>query len=107
MPDRKAGCWPETQWKEPERRITMQIEVPKGAALVVFVGEDGNIIEAVDPGKKPLKFESKAKDPFTGSKFAVAGQSAAAATDVTAQAATIYCCWRLINGYWRCRPEYC
>jgi hypothetical protein len=93
--------------KQRKRSKAMEIEVPKGTALVVFVGKEGDIIEAVHPEMKRLRFGAGEKDTLIGGKFAVGKQSAATGTGAAAKAVTYYCCWRYVGGRWVCRPEYC
>ena len=70
----------------------------KKASIVVYVDEDGNIIDAKNVDQTEIQYgeeERKANKKIAGG----------------AVVSRIYtpngCCWRLVNGMWQCSPSYC
>jgi hypothetical protein len=90
----------------------MTIDVPPSTAMMVFVAADGIIIEALDSNGQGVEQSPESNCPLIGSKF---GSSCAQPSAQTAQTSmeravktqTAACCWRMVNGRWICKPEYC
>jgi hypothetical protein len=98
--------------------------VPTGTAMIVYVSDDGTIIDAVDVAGAPLAIASPELDTLSGTKFVAAGETAekvsaallpseqdAPATrsisSATAQKTVTVCCYCMIGGKLYCRSSCC
>ncbi len=62
-------------------------------SLIVHIDENGYVTKATDVNGKELAYHPEEKKRIHGSKTRLLTPND--------------CCWRLIGGVWRCRPEYC
>jgi hypothetical protein len=95
--------------------------VPAGTAMIVYVADDGTIIEAVDSSGAPIEIASPDLDTLSGTKFVAVGETAVKASNAipptekdapamalkTAQSALASCCYCQILGKWYCRLSCC
>jgi hypothetical protein len=83
----------------------MEQNPPIGTALIVYVGEDGNIIDMIEPATlETPKLAADVGQTLSAAKFSITYPTPSSGN---LMAKTVYCCWRKINGIWYCRPEYC
>jgi hypothetical protein len=97
---------------------------PTGTALIVYVAEDGNIIEAIEPSGVAPQFEDKNMADFAGFKFRTGGHDkvfieASASlpgenspgheliSDDIVDSPSAPGCWCKIGGQWYCRLSCC
>jgi hypothetical protein len=90
----------------------MSVDVPTGAAMVVFVDADGIIIDAVDSNGQSVQAGPDSACPLAESRFGSSCPQTSVQTDPTsmqrgARTQAVPCCWRKVSGHWICKPEYC
>lgn len=63
------------------------------AKIVIQIDENGRIIDVKNTDGTDLKYhpDEKKKIHGTGTRLVTPND----------------CCWRLVNGVWRCLPQYC
>ena len=69
--------------------------------LLITLDEEGVVIEATEEDGKALEYEDDASDPeyekYKGEKIEGSQLRSTSAT----------CCWRKVNGRWKCRERFC
>lgn len=92
----KSNCWESIQQKimmNNERRCKMIEERFEKASIIIHFDEKGYIESATNLDGSPLVYDDNEKKRIHNSKTRLVTPND--------------CCWRLVNGAFRCRPEYC
>lgn len=81
---------------------------PQGTAMILFVGENGKVLSALDGQGNPLPPPSPlGSGPNESEASAIVGTYIMTAIDVSTGPDPGTCCWKVVNDIPICKKAYC